>query len=244
MDDTKQPLTVFTFRGIWRGFAVGQPLTLAALAYGIAFGLLAGEVGLSALEAVLMSAAVYSGSAQLAALTMMQEASPWANAGLSAMAATIIIVNARYFLYGATLRPWLGQATPVQAYSTLFILADGNWILSTRAHQGGERDAGFILGSGLAMFLGWLTGTLLGSLLGALISNPAILGLDFLLVSFCTASGVAMFGGRRDMMVLIAAAVCSFAVSKFASGGWPIIAAGVAGATVAYARQWRLAASQ
>ena len=119
MDDTKRP-SAFTIGGIWRGLVVGQPLTLGTLSYGLAFGLLAGEIGLSALEAVLMSAAVYSGSAQLAALTMMQEASPWTNAGLSAMAATIIIVNARYFLYGATLRPWLGQATPVQAYSTLY----------------------------------------------------------------------------------------------------------------------------
>lgn len=244
MDDTTLPLNGFTPKGVWRGFIIGQPLTLGTLTYGIAFGLLAGEIGLSALEAVLMSAAVYSGSAQLAALTMMQDASPWTNAGLSAMAATIIIVNARYFLYGATLRPWLGQATPVQAYSTLFILGDGNWILSTRAHQGGEHDAGFILGSGLAMFLGWVIGTLLGSLLGVLLSNPALLGLDFLLVSFCAAASVAMFGGQRDIVVLIAAAACSLLVSTLASGGWPIIAAGVAGAVVAYVRQLRSTASQ
>ena len=112
-----------------------------------------------------------------------------------------------------------------------------------RAYQGGERDGGFILGSGLAMFMGWLTGTLLGSLLGTLVSNPAILGLDFLLVSFCAASSVVMFRGQRDIVILIAAAACSLLVSKVASGGWPIIAAGIAGAIVAYVREVRLAGS-
>ena len=226
----------FHWQGVRRGFLRGQPLAFATFVYGIAFGLLAREVGLSVLDALLMSATVYSGSAQLAALTAMQEATPWTDVSLWVIATTILIVNARYLLYGATLRPWLGQTNPAQAYSTLFVLGDGNWIMSMRAHSDGEHDAGFIFGSGLTMFLGWLSGTVVGSLAGALIANPAVLGLDFLLVSFCAASGIAMFRGRQDLSTVIAAALAAFVVSRFVSGGWPIIAAGVVGGVVAALR--------
>lgn len=229
----------FTFTGIRRGLIRGQPLAVGALVYGIAFGILAQGIGLSALEAVLMSMAVYSASAQLATVAIMQEATVWTGASLGVVATTIFIVNARYLLFGATLRPWLGQSSPVQAYATLYVLGDANWVMSTRAHAAGEQDAGFIFGSGLVMFLGWVIGTVAGSVAGTLITNPAILGLDFLLVAYAAAAAVIMFRGRSDILTIIVAAVAAFAVSQAVSGGWPIIAAGLAGATVAYVRASR-----
>ena len=106
----------FTTEGIRRGIVQAYPLFFASLTYGVAFGLLAREVGLSVLEALLMSAAVYSGSAQIAALTIMDNADPWTSASAVALATTILVVNARYVLYGATLRPWLGGVRGWQAY--------------------------------------------------------------------------------------------------------------------------------
>jgi predicted branched-subunit amino acid permease len=69
---------------------------------------------------------------------------------------TIMIVNARYVLYGAAMRPWLASVSPLKCYGSLFILGDGNWILSMKAHADGERDVGFFLGSVLrCSLLGW-----------------------------------------------------------------------------------------
>lgn len=232
----KADSATFSSAGVIRGFTRGQPLAVTAFVYGLAFGLLSKDVGLSALEAVLMSASVYSGSAQLAALTAMDDATPWISASPWVVALIILVVNARYLLYGATLRPWLGQARPIQAYGTLFVLGDGNWIQSMNAHRAGEQDAGYVLGSGLAMFLGWLSGTLIGSLAGAFVSDPSLLGLDFFLVAFCAAAGIAMFDGKGDIAVVAGAAIASLGVSLVVSGGWAIIAAGVVGAAIAYAR--------
>ena len=75
----------FTTEGIRRGIVQAYPLFFASLTYGVAFGLLAREVGLSVLEALLMSAAVYSGSAQIAALTIMDNADPWTSASVVAL---------------------------------------------------------------------------------------------------------------------------------------------------------------
>src|SRR3546814_18833891 len=83
-----------------------------------------------------MSAAVYSGSAQIAALQA------WSSAPLLLpLAATILVMNARYILYGAALRPWLGGLGAHQVYPTLYFLGDGNWALSMKEHAEGDRTS-------------------------------------------------------------------------------------------------------
>lgn len=232
----------FTWNGVCRGFRVAQPLGIGAFVYGVAFGLVARQASISVAEALLMSAVVYSGSAQLAAVSVMSQSTSWTSASLWVIAVTIVIVNARYVLYGAALRPWLASVSPLKSYGSLFILGDGNWVLSMKAHADGERDAGFFLGSGLAMFTPWLAGTLVGASLGSLVPNPKALGLDFLLVAFSAAAAVAMSKSRNDVWTIAAAAVTALAVQQMAPGGWPIVAAGIVGGIVGYLR-WKPAGS-
>lgn len=222
----------FTREGIRRGFIAALPLAVGVFAYGVTFGVLAIDAGLSLLEALVMSATVYSASAQVAAVAGMS-----AGAGILASVATVLLLNARYLLYGATLRPWLGQATPAQAYASLYILGDGNWVLSMTAHAQGEDDAGFVLGSGLAAFLPWLAGTALGAGSAAWITDPALFGLDFFLVAFCAAMGIGLLRSRADFWPVGAALVAALLADRFAPGGWTIVAAGLAGALIAYVRE-------
>jgi predicted branched-subunit amino acid permease len=159
---TKPPDIAFTRAGIVAGMVAGQALAAGVLVYGLVFGVLASEAQLTAVEAFLMSGFIYSGTAQMAALQ------GWAHTRLLLPAiATILIMNARYVLYGAALRPWMGTLPPHVTYPSLFFLADGNWALSMQRRAAGESDAGFVLGSGLVMFVPWLIGTLAGNLLGS-----------------------------------------------------------------------------
>lgn len=226
----------FSAAGFLRGARAAQALCAGTFVYGVAFGLVAQQVGLSLVEAALMSAAVYSGSAQLAAASTLGGRGMGASVSLSAIAAMILVMNARYILYGAALRPWLGKLPALQAYATLFFLGDGNWLLSMKQHAAGERDAAYVLGSGVAMFAAWLAGTILGQAAGLIVPDPSRLGLDFLLVAFAAAMGVGMFGGRGDIAVLVAAVAAAVAVNLVASTGWAIVAAGLAGAVVAALR--------
>jgi len=231
--------TTFGWGGFRRGFRRAQPLGLGAFVYGIAFGLLAREIGLSSLEALLMSATVYSGSAQVATVSQLGPAMRGAGIGYGAIVATILLINARYLLYSATLRPWMGGLPAWQSYPSLFVLADGNWILAMRAHEDGERDAAFVVGTGMAMFAPWLGGTVAGSLAGTLIADPTRVGLDFLLVAFSAAMGVAMFRARGDLATVGVALAVALAVDRIAPGGWTIVAAGLAGGAAAFARESR-----
>lgn len=227
--ETAAPV-VFTRGGARRGFVAAQPLAVGVLLHGVTFGLLALGSGLSVFDALLMSATVYSGTAQIAAVSAMS-----AGAGLLASLTAVVLLNARYLLYGATLRPWLGRVRAARAYSSLYFLGDGNWLLSMRAHAAGERDAGYVFGSGFAMFVPWLGGTLVGAFVGHRIPSPKVLALDFLLVSFCAAMAVGLLRGRSTLWPALAAFGAAALADRYAPPGWSVVAAGAAGAVAAWA---------
>ena len=228
--------TTFSLAGFWRGMRASGPLGVSVFAYGIAFGLFAKSAQMSMAEALLMSGLVYSGSAQMAAVSAMGDGAIPSGMAAFAVVTTIILLNARYLLYGASLRGWLSQVSGPQAYATLAVLGDGNWALSMKRHAEGERDAGFVLGSGIATFAPWLLGTMAGLLAGGLIANPAMLGLDFLLVAFSAAMGAAMLKLQKNWAGMIAAALVALVVDRLAPGGWTIVAAGLAGGIVTFIR--------
>jgi 4-azaleucine resistance transporter AzlC len=219
--------TTFSRAGVRHGFMVAQPMAASVLLYGAVFGVLAGESGMSWLQALLMSTLVYSGSAQLAALEIGVS-----TALLPPLLLAVLLLNARYLLYGAALRPWLAGTTPAKAYSTLFFTGDGSWALSMKEYAAGNRDAGFVFGSGVAMYLPWAVGTVVGHLLASWVPDPKALGLDFMLVAFAAAIGVGAWRGSEDWLPAVVAAGAAFATYRLLPPGWHIVAAGVAGAAI------------
>ena len=217
----------FTRNGIWRGFVAAQPLAASVLLYGCVFGVLAGESGLGWLQATLMSVLMYSGSAQLAALQIGVT-----TALLPQLIAAVFLLNARYLLFGAALRPWLAWIRPWQAWATLYFNGDGSWAMAMKRYADGERDAGFVFGAGFAMFMPWVFGTWAGHQAASWVPDPKALGLDFMLAGFATAIAVGSWRGRSDILpALIAAAVAVICVFALPSG-WHIVAAGLAGGLV------------
>ena len=189
------------------------------------------DAGLSVLETSLMSMLVYSGTAQAATVGGLA-----AGSGIFAAVMAVLILNARYLLYGASLWPWLGQTRPAQAYGTLWFLGDANWAMSTKANADGEQDAAFILGSGVSMYLPWVAGTFLGAIAGSWIADPRALGVDFLLVAFCAAMAMDLFKSKTDIAPALAAVLVAIVLEVLAPSGWTLVAAGFTGALVAWLR--------
>src|SRR6266481_2121664 len=71
------------------------PLGVGVATYGLVFGVLARQAGLSVIEVVFMSGLVFTGSAQFVALTLWGPAPP-----IFAVTAATFIVNLRYILMG------------------------------------------------------------------------------------------------------------------------------------------------
>ncbi|MGL5008749.1 MAG: AzlC family ABC transporter permease, partial [Paracoccaceae bacterium] len=62
----------FTANGVWRGVRDAWPLGISIFVYGLAFGLVAAQAAFGLGRALATSAVVYSGSAQLAAVNLIQ----------------------------------------------------------------------------------------------------------------------------------------------------------------------------
>ena len=167
----------FSLAGFRRGLRVGVALGTAIFIYGLAFGLVAAQAGLSWGWALAMSVSVFSGSAQLAAMSLIQAG----EATLLTLFATVLVMNARYLLFGATIRPWLSQAGPLRGYGSMVLLGDANWIATMRAAEKGEADRAYLVGTGVPVVGAWLAGTLVGVLFGAVLPDPHALGADLML---------------------------------------------------------------
>ncbi len=218
-------MTPFTWQGITRGGRAATLLAVSSGLYGVAFGLVANQAGLAMIEASLMSFFVFSGTAQLAAVALIAAG----GAGYVSVAAAIAVMNARYLIFGASLRPWLSNLTPLKAYGTLFFLVDGSWLLSMKARANGERDAGYVFGASVAMLIPWLGGTMLGSLLGSAVVSPQMLGIDFMLAAFAAAMMVGMTRRVPDIGPIVVGAGAALLIAEIASFGWAVVAAGLAG---------------
>jgi predicted branched-subunit amino acid permease len=220
-----------TWGGVGRGFKLALPFGASSVLYGLGFGVLAAQVGLHVIEAVVMSATVFSGTAQIAVLQT------WAASQVMlALFAIVMVVNSRYVLMGAALRPWLAKIGQWKAVSALLLMVDGSFAIGMREHARGERDAGVLLGAGLISYLGWVIGTALGFSVGALLPDPRVLALDFMVIAFCASAAALMWKPGIDPWPPVLAALAAVAVQWFYPGAWAVVAAGITGAAVAAIR--------
>jgi predicted branched-subunit amino acid permease len=219
----------FTGDGFRRGARDGVPLAVSIFAYGLGFGLVAAQAGFGVGQAVATSAAIYSGSAQLAAVNLLQtgEATLWA------LFATILVINARYLLFGATLQPWLWQAGPVRAYGSLLLLGDANWLMTMKAIRAGEEDRAYLAGTGVPIAFGWLSGTALGAAAVSVLPAPHALGFDLMLPCFAAGMMTAMVKRRVDLVPVIVGAGAALGIFHLLGAAPAIIGAGLAGGAVA-----------
>ncbi|MDR9467154.1 AzlC family ABC transporter permease [Marinospirillum sp.] len=187
--------TRLDLNGTWQGFKRLLPLSMFVVAFGIAFGLAAAQTGLSKTEALLMSAFVFAGASQFAALELWQVEIP-----LLAIIITTFAINARHLLMGASLYPWLREIPPGKRYGILTVISDANWAIAAQDYQQGERNLGILFGGGLALWLTWVAGTWLGLVLTQGIPDPEALGLDMVLGCFLLTMAL---GGKTNLRNLV-----------------------------------------
>lgn len=213
----------FSRNGIWSGFVTCVPVALGVGAYGLVFGVLAREAGLSVITAITMSATVLAGAAQLIAVGLWDWPIP-----VVAVVGTTLVVNLRYLLMGASLRPWFTRLSSRQAYTSLFFMADENWALTIKDLRAGNERGAFLLGSGLAIWVFWVVATAIGAVAGGRIGNPETYGLDFVLTAIFLSLLVGFWEGRASLAPWIAAAVVAVIVEAVLPGRWYILAGGIA----------------
>jgi branched chain amino acid efflux pump len=157
------------------GLRASLPIALPVAAVGVSFGLLAGPL-LGAIPSILMSAVVWSGTAQFAALSIL------ASGGGTALAASAgLLANTRFLPMGFAIAPWM-KGGPLRRLLTGALLADASFVIG---HRGGGRfDIRAIAWAAPPQYLPWIGGTVVGVAGASAIGDPTRWGLDVLFPVF------------------------------------------------------------
>ena len=82
---------------------------------------------------------MFGGASQLVALEVWT--TPLTLVTVVSLAVVTAIVNARFILMGATLRPWFGALPQWQAYAALNATVDATWLVAMRYRAEGGSGA-------------------------------------------------------------------------------------------------------
>ncbi|MEQ8935667.1 MAG: AzlC family ABC transporter permease [Amphiplicatus sp.] len=170
------PATSDTREETLKGARDIAPLALGVSIYGLAFGLLAAQAGMNALEVGLMGSLVMAGSSQIIAVERLM-------AGAGAVAAIVagLALNLRLVLVTASIRDIYANRPLWQTVLGAHLTTDENWalMLARRAREG-EGGYWYLLGAGLVLVAVWTVSTVLGVLFAAAIPEPRALGMESL----------------------------------------------------------------
>ena len=218
-----EPIT-FTVAGALRGARGMLAILPGVLAFGLVYGFLAGQKGMTALEIGLSSALIFAGASQFLALELWGDPLPFLS-----LVAGVLIINLRHVLMGPALLPWLSPIPRPKAYASLFFMVDESWGLSVADLRAGGRDAAFLLGAGAALWLVWVSSGILGRLAGDVSYLVEDWGLDYLTTAFFVALLAAFWRGRHDLLPWAVAAFVAVATKSLLPGTWYIVLGALAG---------------
>jgi len=164
-------------KNFWAGVRAEIPLLIGVFPFGMIYGALALNAGLSKPAAQMMSSMVFAGSAQFITTQLVRESAPG-----FVIVLTIAVVNLRHMLYSASLAPYLASLSTRWKTLLSYLLTDEAYAPSiVQFEKEGVTPFGhwFLLGAGLALWTNWQISTALGIFLGAAI--PESWSLDFAL---------------------------------------------------------------
>lgn len=192
----------------WAGVRAELPILIGVFPFGIIYGSLALNAGLSELSAQAMSVIVFAGSAQFVTTKLINSATP-----AIVIILTIAVVNLRHLLYSASIAPYLADVSLRFKVLLSYLLTDEAYAPSVIFFtKYGKKVYGhwFLLGAGLMLWGTWQISTAIGVFLGTTI--PKNWSLDFALpLTF-----IAMVVPSLNNYPALCSALCAGVVSLIA----------------------------
>ncbi|HMQ57349.1 MAG TPA: AzlC family ABC transporter permease [Rhizobiaceae bacterium] len=217
-----------TQREFLKGMRSSITVVVAALPFGILFGALAVKNGMSATEAVLMSATIYAGASQMVGIDLFgKQIAPWV------VVLSIFAVNFRHVLYSAVIGRHFARWSMAQQAVGFFFLVDPQFAeAEKRQAETGRIPFAWFMGMALPIYVLWIIEAWIGAQFGALIENPRALGLDFLLPIYFL--GLVMGFRKRAhwLPVVLASGIVSVIAYRTIGSPWHVSIGALAGVLV------------
>ena len=203
------------------------PVMIATVPFGLIFGAVAVQEGLSAGEALFMSSAVYAGASQFVALEFWTDPLPVWTILLSVLA-----VNLRHVLYGAALGRKMTHWPAWQRYVGFGLMVDPTFAMADL--RGGPRlSAAYYFGLCLPLYANWFFSTLAGSIFGALLGGAERIPMDFVVIAYFIFLIVG-FRKRSNASLVVLASAAGSVLAHLAYGSpWHFAGGAFAGMVLA-----------
>jgi 4-azaleucine resistance transporter AzlC len=183
----------------------------------ISFGISARAAGVPGLAAIAMSAFVYAGAAQFAAVAILAQGGSVGAAVIAAM-----LMNARYIAMGVAIGPSLKGGRTRRALEGQAVV-DASWALANRGD--GRFDRHTLFGSSAPQYVTWLAGTVVGVVAGGALPDPAALGVDAIFPAFFLALLLGEVHDAEAGAVAVGGAIVAVVLGMLAPAGIGILAA-------------------
>jgi len=212
-----------------KGFIDTIPLGIGALIYGIVYGVMACKAGLSIFETIAMSAFVFAGASQMTAIQMIAIGSSSVS-----IIITVLIVNLRHFLLAASIAPYLKHESNKMKMVNSFFMTDESYAVTYSHFQGNKPSSIYFLGSGLSIYVLWVSASITGYFFGNIISSELSYIFDFAFVAAFIGMIVPMVKNFPTVVTVITSGVISIIGSQIIPGKWYIIIAGILASLAGY----------
>jgi predicted branched-subunit amino acid permease len=206
--------------GFRAGVRAGVPFALAGGLLAASFGVLAGDVGMPGWAAIVMSAIVFAGSAQIAALTIIA-----GGGGLGSAIGAAALMNSRFLPMGIAIGPSLPGGAAARAAQGQTVV-DASWALAADGEGGFDRHV--LFGSSAIQYVTWVSGTVAGVIGGSALCDPRTLGLDAIYPAFFVALMIGEIRSGRALGVAAAGALVAFVLVPITPAGVPVLVASLA----------------
>lgn len=164
-------------RNFLEGVRAEVPLLIGVFPFGMIYGALALNAGLSNTASQLMSSILFAGSSQFVTTQLVHENTP-----ALVIILTIAVVNLRHMLYSASLAPYLKDLSLRWKVLLSYLLTDEAYapsIINYEKEGISTYKHWFLFGAGFALWFNWQVSTAIGIFLGTAI--PESWHLDFAL---------------------------------------------------------------
>jgi predicted branched-subunit amino acid permease len=146
-----------------------SPVVLGMAPFGLLAGIAAIEAGMPAWGASVFSTFVFAGAAQLAALDLIAQ-----GAAAPIVIGTIVVINARFLMYSASLAVHLGDEPAGRRLGVAYLLTDQAYAVTIARLTEDPRLAhrvAYYTGAGALLWACWQGYTITGTLAGAAIPD-------------------------------------------------------------------------
>ena len=162
-------------KNFFKGVKDTSPLMIPVVPFGIIFGVLAIDLGLSPIMTIAMSIIIFGGASQIIFLQLFS-----AGASSLVILSSVGAVNSRHLLYGTVLSEHLSDLNLTRKIIVSYFLVDQAFAVSNHHFKKNKKDKDkyfHLIGGGLNCWTIWQITTIIGIYLGSII--PEKLGLSF-----------------------------------------------------------------